>query len=275
MSPETTISLVTESAVIPEEWQPSMPPTDLIFDDGEPLESNRHRIAMNLLIDSFKHHWAERTNFFAGGNMFLYYSTKQVRNRDFRGPDFFVVLDVDNDPTRLGWVAWEEEGRYPDVIIELLSNSTAKVDLGVKKDLYEQVFKTKDYFVFHPFQPSSFQGWHLDVDRGYQPLILNEQNRLWCQTLELWLGPWEGVIQGDATVWLRFYDAAGNLVLLPDEAERQRADAERQRADAERQRADAERQRADAERQRADAERQRAERLAERLRALGENVDLL
>ncbi len=31
-----------------------MPPTDLIFDDEEPLKSNRHRIAMNVLIDSFK-----------------------------------------------------------------------------------------------------------------------------------------------------------------------------------------------------------------------------
>ncbi|MBW4573861.1 MAG: hypothetical protein KME08_01100 [Aphanothece sp. CMT-3BRIN-NPC111] len=31
-------------------WEPPMPPTDLIFDDGEPLESNRHRVAMNVLI---------------------------------------------------------------------------------------------------------------------------------------------------------------------------------------------------------------------------------
>lgn len=32
------------------QWEPPMPPTDLIFDDGEPLETNRHRVAMNLLI---------------------------------------------------------------------------------------------------------------------------------------------------------------------------------------------------------------------------------
>ena len=25
------------------DWEPPMLPTDLIFDDGEPLESNRHR----------------------------------------------------------------------------------------------------------------------------------------------------------------------------------------------------------------------------------------
>jgi hypothetical protein len=28
-------------------WEAPSPPTDLIFDDGVPLESNRHRIAMN------------------------------------------------------------------------------------------------------------------------------------------------------------------------------------------------------------------------------------
>ena len=34
------------------EWQPPSPPDNLSFDDGKPLESNRHRIAMNLLIQS-------------------------------------------------------------------------------------------------------------------------------------------------------------------------------------------------------------------------------
>ena len=35
-----------------EEWTPTPPPTDLIFDDGEPRTSNRHRIAMNALIEA-------------------------------------------------------------------------------------------------------------------------------------------------------------------------------------------------------------------------------
>ena len=52
---------------------------------------------------------------------------------------------------------WEENGRYPDVIVELMSSSTAEVDTGIKKDIYEQIFKTPDYFVFHPFDPSSLQ----------------------------------------------------------------------------------------------------------------------
>ncbi len=27
-------------------WEPEVPPLDLIFDDGEPAESNRHRIGI-------------------------------------------------------------------------------------------------------------------------------------------------------------------------------------------------------------------------------------
>ncbi|MEX6775974.1 hypothetical protein ABIT13_04230, partial [Limnospira fusiformis NRMCF6962] len=132
---------------------------------------------------------------------------------------------------------------------------------------------------------------------GYQLLEANERGWLWCETLGFWLGTWSGTIDREEAIWLRFYDTEGNLVLLPEEAERQKAEAERQKAEAERQKAEAERQKAEAERQKAEqaqqlaeaerqkaeqaqqlaeaerqkaeAERQKAERLAERLRALG------
>ena len=229
------------------DWESPMPPTDLIFDDGEPLETNRHRIAMNVLIRSLQQAWADRNDFFVGGSMFVYYSSNQVRNRDFRGPDFFAVLGIDGSIPRQGWVVWEENGRYPDVIVELMSSSTADVDTGTKKTLYERSFRTPDYFVFDPFDPDSLQGWHLNTSQGYHPLIPNERGWLWCETLGFWLGTWSGTIDREAAVWLRFYDEAGNLVLLPEEAEHQRAEAEHQRA----------------------------ERLAARLREMGEDPNVL
>ncbi|MCG8367735.1 MAG: Uma2 family endonuclease, partial [Pseudanabaenales cyanobacterium] len=96
-------------------WEAPSPPTDLIFDDGVPLESNRHRIAMNVLIRSTQQVLQAQPNTFVGGNMFVYYSRTQAMNRDFRGPDFFAVLGVESDRERQGWVVWEEDGRYPDV----------------------------------------------------------------------------------------------------------------------------------------------------------------
>ncbi|MEQ8754258.1 MAG: Uma2 family endonuclease [Coleofasciculus sp. G1-WW12-02] len=210
------------------DWEPPLPPTDLIFDDGEPLESNRHRIAMNALIRLMLVAQSGQTDYFTSGNMFIYYSSEQVRNRDFRGPDFFVVLNVDGTQERLGWVVWEENGRYPDVIVELMSPSTAAVDLGVKKDIYEQIFRTPDYFVFDPFDPNSLQGWHLDANQQYQLLTPNGQGRLWCQRLQLWLGTWKGEIEGKPAIWLRFFDSEGNLIPLPEEAAEQARQQEAQ-----------------------------------------------
>lgn len=230
------------------------PPKDLIFDDGEPMETNRHRIAMNTLIESLQQFWQGKDDYFVGGNMFVYYSSQQVRNRDYKGPDFFVVLNVDGSRPRQGWVVWDEEGRYPDVIIELMSPTTASNDLGHKKDIYQNTFKTHNYFVFDPFEAESLQGWSLNSENLYESIIPDERGFLWSQTLGLWLGIWEGTIQRETGIWLRFYDSQGNLVLLPSEAEAQRAEAEAQRAN---------------------AEKQKADRLAARLRELGENPDLL
>jgi Uma2 family endonuclease len=257
------------------DWVPPMPPTDLVFDDGEPLETPRHRTAMNALIRSALVALANRDDYFVGGNMFVYFSSEQARNRDFRGPDFLAVLNVDRSRERLGWVVWEEGGRYPDVIIELMSSSTAAVDTGIKKEIYEQVFRTPNYFVFHPFEPNSLKGWHLDVDRGYQELEHNERGWLWCQRLSLWLGTWEGEVEGQPAIWLRFYDSDGNLVLLPEEAAEQKAEVAEQKAEAAEQKAEAAEQRANAVEQRAEAAEQRAQLLAARLQELGENLDEL
>jgi Uma2 family endonuclease len=273
MSTDATKETISQQVDVWDWENPPMPPSDLIFDDGEPLESNRHRIAMNVLIRSLEQAWADRSDFFTGGNMFVYYSSTQARNRDFRGPDFFAVLDVDGSKVRQGWVVWEEDGRYPDVIVELMSPSTAEVDKRIKKDIYERTFKTRDYFVFDPFDPNSLQGWHLDANQCYQPLVPNERGWLWCQTLDFWLGTWEGTIDREPAMWLRFYDSSGNLVLLPEETAVAIAEQERQRAEQERQRAEQESQRAEQESQRAEQERQRADRLAAQLRTMGINPD--
>ena len=212
------------------------PPADLPYDDGEPLESNRHRIAMNVLIRSLQQAYAGRNDFFCGGNMFIYYSSTQALNQDYKGPDFFAVLDVDGSNTRQSWKIWDEGGRYPDVIVELLSSSTANVDLGTKKDLYERVFRTSDYYVFDPFNPDSFQGWHLN-SRHYVELPRNERGWLWCESLKLWLGTWEGVVDKESAIWLRFYDQENNLVLLPEEAAQEQAQLAEQRAQLAEQRA--------------------------------------
>lgn len=209
---------------------------DLPEEDGVPLESPWHRIQINLLADVTKYRLRGRRDYFAGANMFVYFSRQQLRNRDYKGPDFFLVWDVDGSDSRDKWVVWEEGGRYPNVIIELLSPSTADEDLGKKKDLYERVFQTANYFCYDPGQQKLW-GWRIEGSR-YVALKPDKNGRLWSEELEAWLGIWQGMYQGEEAIWLRLFDEDKQLLPTEGEGERQRAETEHQRAEAERERAD-------------------------------------
>jgi hypothetical protein len=121
-----------------------------------------------------------------------------------------------------------------------MSPTTASVDQVTKKELYEQTFHTTNYFIYDPINTDFLKGWHLRFGRSYQQLEANEKGWLWCKSLDLWVGKWEGIFENQKGSWLRFYHQDGSLVLLPEEAAKQRA-----------------------------------ERLAARLRELGEDVDLI
>jgi len=239
-----------------------LPSLDLPTEDGVPLETNWHRIQMNLLIDSVHFLWHDRTDYFAGGNMFIYFSFEQVRNRDYRGPDFFVVKGVDGTQDRGAWVVWEEEGRYPNVIVELSSPSTLEIDLGPKKVLYEKTFRTPEYFCYDP-DGSHLVGWRLQSGH-YVELEPDAAGRLWSEELGVWLGNWQGEFQRVTATWLRFYDEAGELSLTLAEAEAQRAEREAWRAKLEAHRAEKGARRAEEEARRAEAEIARLRALLDR-----------
>ncbi len=232
------------TAVDAAEARPTLPQVELIDTDGEPLESEWHRLAMNVLIESLKHHLRHRDDFYAGGNMFIYFSEEQARNRDFRGPDFFFVDHVNRHPMRPYWAVWQKGGRYPDVIIELLSPRTAVEDRTTKKAIYERVFHTAEYYCYDP-STEALEGWRLECSR-YQPIQPNEDGWLWSSQLELWIGAWIGTCFHYQATWLCFYDTHKQVVLLPDAAEHQQAEEARQQAEEARQQADVERQRAEA-----------------------------
>ncbi len=116
---------------------------DLPCDDGEPMETQRHKLQMDLLIDGLTIWLDQRSDGYVNGNMFVYYSMEQVRNRDFKGPDFFAVVGVPKGE-RKSWVSWEE-GKAPDVVIELLSDSTAEYDRTRKKQIYQDQMRVSEY----------------------------------------------------------------------------------------------------------------------------------
>ena len=244
-------------------------PFDLVYDDGEPLDSGWHVFQFCLLLDLIPQAMAEqgRSDFYTCGNTFVYYSVEQAREVAsgqpyFRGPDIFWVGGVARTPIRKAWVAWEEGGRLPDVIVELSSPSTAKIDRVDKKDLYAKVFQTSEYFLYDP-ETRKLEGFRL-AGIVYQPMIPNGQGWFWSQQLGVFLGPWHGIYNHQDDDWVRLFRLDGTLISIGDERSKvgQRAEAERQRAEAEHQRAEAEGQRAE-----------QAEAEVARLRALLEDLN--
>ncbi len=224
------------------------PPSDL-YSDEPTVETELHLEQIMLLIKCLKWLWKDRYDFYAAGNLTIYYSPHQKKSEYFRGPDFFVVLGTERK-TRKSWVVWEEDGKYPNFILEILSPSTANTDKEYKKEIYQNTFRTPDYFWFDPYT-LEFAGFYL-TNGKYQPLEPNEKGHLWSEQLGLYLGINQGL--------LRYFTPAGELVPTPEETA-----AEETRKTA------IQAQRAEKESQRAEWEARRAERLAAKLREL--NID--
>jgi Uma2 family endonuclease len=193
-----------------------LPPTNL-YSDEPPLETDFHRRQIDLLIRLLEFWWQDRPDFYISGNLTVYYNEQQLKHRDFRGPDVFVVLGAEKKDRR-SWAIWEEGGKYPNVVIELLSSSTATVDRGKKKDLYQDVWRVPEYYWFHP-ETLEFAGFHL-VNGQYKAIAPTESGRLPSLQLGLELGVHEQQ--------LRWFTAEGDLIPLPEQAERQRAEQEQQ-----------------------------------------------
>jgi Uma2 family endonuclease len=270
---------------------------ELPYSDGEPMESERHFFEIMMLLQPLRHHWAGRDDFYAGGNMFVYFSPEQVKHNDFRGPDFFVVMGANGNHERKSWVMWDEGGQLPNLVIEFLSESTAAFDRKGKKLIYQNQWRTQEYFYFDPFT-DEFEGFTLGP-QGYEPMLRDEQGRFISRVTGLALRRWVGPFSGVTAPWLRWETLDGELLPTPEEiakeerlhaeqehkratTERKRANAaealvehERARAEQERVRAEHERARAEQERARAEQERAEKERFAAKLRELGIDSDTI
>ncbi|WP_404788221.1 Uma2 family endonuclease [Altericista sp. CCNU0014] len=154
------------------------------------------------------------------------------------------------------------EGEPVAIVMEFLSDEEGG-ELSVRSTppygklyFYEQILQVPTYVTYDPYE-SRLEVRCLQEGR-YRLQEPDDRGRVYIPEVNLWLGLWSGERLRHTMNWLRWWDAAGNLLLWSAE----QAEQERQRAEQEHQRAEQERQRAEQERQRADA-------LATKLRALG------
>ncbi|MDE0038926.1 MAG: Uma2 family endonuclease [Gammaproteobacteria bacterium] len=154
-------------------------------------------------------------------------------------PDVMVAFEVEPGD-RLSYKVWQEP-KAPDLVLEVLSGETWRVDVFEKPNLYADL-GVREYWIFDPRGirrgGPPLEGWRLRAQGNHEPLAATGDGGWHSRLLGLDLVP------GGKSVWLRDPETG---CLLPDHAgameSRDRAEAELQRAETERQRAEAERQR--------------------------------
>lgn len=221
------------------------------------LPDTFHFFQAELLNNTFFPAKYPQEQVFSAADLNLYYDV--THQNWYKRPDWFAAVGVsqlyDHRDLRLSYVVWQER-LNPFIVVELLSPTTQKEDLGqtsrepsqppTKREVYEQLLRIPYYVVFDRYE-DRLRIFGLNCGH-YQLLELSEP-RLWLEEIGIGIGIWEGRYKEIERRWLRWYDAENNWIPTPEE-------------------------RADSEKQRADSEKQRNERLIAQLRSLGVEPDL-
>ena len=172
--------------------------------DGNPMaESDVHRDVMFDLIHALETRYSGVPDVYVSGNLLLYYVEGNPRKSI--SPDVFLVWGVPKGH-RKTYLLWKE-GKAPDFVIEVTSDTTSHEDLNRKKDRYEDM-GVEEYVLFDPlddYLDPRLQGYRLKGGR-YQPVPLERDGSLRSRTTGLVLRP-EGTN-------LRLIDAATGERLL-------------------------------------------------------------
>jgi Uma2 family endonuclease len=220
--------------------------------DGQPMgETDLHIDWMIRLRDILRWRYRQRRVYVAS-NLLVYYEEGEPSK--FVVPDSFVVLDCEPRRRRV-FKIWEE-GKTPDVVLEVTSRSTKREDQTYKPQVYGRI-GVGEYFLYDPsaeYLDPPLQGFGLQGGI-YQRIEADARGALLCQPLGITLRLEEGR--------LVMRDAGTDEVLRTEaeakEAARQREKAAREAAEAARQREKAAREAAEAARQREKAAREAAE----------------
>jgi Uma2 family endonuclease len=136
--------------------------------DGKPMaETDWHRELMVTLIQILKIYYSGVPLVYVSGNLLVFYVPGNKRRHV--SPDVFVVKGVPGH-NRPNYLVWEE--KTLDLVIELTSSSTRSEDVKKKFQLYQDVLKVKEYFLFDPrldYLDPPLLGYRL-VRGKYQPI---------------------------------------------------------------------------------------------------------
>ena len=195
--------------------------------DGEPMaETEKHRKVMIDVIDILDQHFQHIPDVHVSGNLLLYY--EEGNPRKSVSPDVFMVRGLSKKELRV-YKTWEQPSTL-DFVLELASPSTFRRDFTEKKEIYQNILRVKEYFIYDPYgeiEPD-FIGFRL-IDGVYETMEF-VNGRLLSETLDLALEARDGI--------LRLYNPVREAWLEPswervDKAETRAAEEAHARQEAE------------------------------------------
>ena len=228
--------------------------TDYPDSDGLPMAENESQFWPILYVGSaLDRYYQAREDVYVVGNLLLYYQEGD-RSKSV-SPDLMVVLGASKH-IRSSYRLWEEP-KAPDFVLEIASESTHRIDRGVKRDLYAGM-GVLEYWQYDPagsYLEPPLLGFRL-VEGRYVPVSTTtlEGGMLRAGSevlgLELHLKPGAPVREA-----LHFYDPVrGEYLRTYREADQAREEADQAREEAERGREEAERGRDEEAQARREAE---------------------
>lgn len=196
--------------------------------DGKPIaETDKHRDLMVELIESLKKFYAEDSETYVTGDLFLYYL--EGVPQECVAPDVMVCFGVPKKERRI-YKLWEEKAA-PSVVIELASHSTFKNDREGKRELYESL-GVKEYFIYNPEYPKILPpllAYRL-VNGEYKKIRL-ENNRVFSEVLGLELVDTGSTLRLFHPQTEKFLPSLAELSIAQERAERAEAEIEKLKAE--------------------------------------------
>lgn len=109
-------------------------------------ETGHHVMVTVEMIAALRTILRHREDVYVGGDLFIYF--QEGDPKQVVCPDVFVAFGTARHERRT-WKTWEEGGKFPDLIIEIVSDSSRLLDTATKRGGYEGLGVT-EYFLFDP-----------------------------------------------------------------------------------------------------------------------------
>jgi len=233
----------------PRETLPTMYDLPSEFPEEPGLPDEYHDLQPQLLSRTLRLAAYSREDWFTASDLNVYYDVQHPLWH--KRPDWFLAVNVprlyDGVDLRRSYVVWQE-GRAPEVVVELLSPGTERGDLGrfyegteipenasgsgamqqtenssqgenipEKFTVYERYLRVPYYIVFNRYS-GTLRFFQMVGDSYQEQPVQQEGNlKIWLPGLAVGLGLWQGEFEGVPRQWLRWCDQNGNWLLLDTE----------------------------------------------------------